>query len=86
LAGVYRYKPSKPVGVLSVVFGIGMLAFGITSSRDARGGELAFLIFWCCGVVAITGLNAWAAFSEKGSIATFMPFTPTEDPDNDKKR
>ena len=69
------------MGVLSVVFGVGMLAFGISSFRDARGDDLAFVIFWCC-VVAITGLNAWAAFSEKGSIATFMPFTPTEDPDD----
>jgi hypothetical protein len=39
LAGIYRYKPTKPVGVLSVVFGIGVLAFGITSCRGARGGE-----------------------------------------------
>jgi hypothetical protein len=36
MAGTYRYKPSKPVGVLSIVFGIGMLAFGITAFGDLR--------------------------------------------------
>ncbi len=67
-----RYKPSKPVAVLGIVVGIAMLAFGITSFRDAEGGGLAFLVFWCAVVVTVTALNTWAAFSEKGSLGTFV--------------
>jgi hypothetical protein len=65
-----RYKPSKPAAILGIVVGIGMLGFGITAFRDSEGGTLAFLVFWCVVVVAITALNTWAAFSEKGSLAT----------------
>ncbi len=68
-----RYKPSKPVAVLTVFFGIGMLYFGISNFRDAEGGAQGFLVFWCLAVVAIVGLNVWAAFSKNGSLATFMP-------------
>ncbi len=67
-----RYKPSKPTAVLGIVVGIGMLGFGITGFRDAEGSGLAFLAFWCVMVVAITAVNAWAAFSEKGSLGTFI--------------
>ena len=68
-----RYKPSKPVAVVSVFFGLGMLYFAISNFRDAGGGR-GFLVFWCLGVVAIVGLNVWAAFSKKGSIATIAPY------------
>jgi uncharacterized membrane protein YhhN len=67
-----RYKPSKPAAVLGIVVGIGMLGFGITAFRDAEGGVLAFLVLWCVMVVAITAVNTWAAFSEKGSLGTFV--------------
>jgi hypothetical protein len=81
--GGYRYKPSKPVGALSVVVGIGMLVFGVLSFRDVRGTTLAFIVFWCCAVVAITALNAWAAFSKEGSLATFLPVgRPSDDRDD----
>ncbi|NEK85718.1 hypothetical protein GCU60_08075 [Blastococcus saxobsidens] len=66
-----RYKPSKPAAVLGIVFGIGMLVFGISMFGDAGEGR-GFLVFWCLAVVAITGLNTWAAFSKKGSLATFV--------------
>ena len=39
---------------------------------------LAFLVFWCAMVVAITALNTWAAFSANGSLATFTR-VPDED-------
>jgi hypothetical protein len=67
-----RYKPSKPVAVLGIVVGVGMLVFGITQFRNAEGGGLAFLVFWCAMVVAITTLNTWAAFSKNGSLATLV--------------
>ena len=79
-----RYKPSKPVAVVTVLFGIGMLYFAI-SSFPKDGGGLGFLIFWCCGVVAIVGLNVWAAFSKKGSLATIAPFGTDVSDDDDKK-
>jgi hypothetical protein len=78
----YRYKPSKPVAILGIIFGIGMLVFGITMfGKSDDGGGRAFLVFWCVGVVAITVLNTWAAFSGKGSLATF-----TRVPDDDGER
>jgi hypothetical protein len=67
-----KHKPSKPAAVLGIVVGIGMLGFGITAFRDAEGGGLAFLVFWCAVVVGITTLNTWAAFSKKGSLGTFV--------------
>ncbi|GAB3360561.1 hypothetical protein [Modestobacter lapidis] len=74
----YRYKPSRPAAVLGIVVGIGMLVFGVTQFSDAEGGGQAFLVFWCIAVVAITSLNTWAAFSKKGSLATFSR-VPDED-------
>ena len=81
-----RYKPSKPVAVVSALFGVGMLWFGITSFRDAGGGAQGFLVFWCLAVVAIIGLNLWAAFAKKGSIATIMPFGTEVEDDEDSAR
>ncbi|SFT51087.1 hypothetical protein SAMN05660657_01186 [Geodermatophilus amargosae] len=68
----FRYKPSRPAAVLGIVVGVGMLAFGITQFGDASGGGLAFLVSWCAVVVGITALNTWAAFSERGSLGTFV--------------
>ena len=46
--------------------------FALTTFGQSNDGTgRIFLIAWTCGVVAITGLNTWAAFSEKGSLATF---------------
>jgi hypothetical protein len=70
--GTTRYKPSKPVAVLGLLVGLGMLAFGLAQFRDADGGVSAFLLFWCLGVVGITAVNTWAAFSAKGSLGTFV--------------
>ncbi|WP_040338510.1 hypothetical protein [Candidatus Blastococcus massiliensis] len=75
-----NYKPSKPAAALGIVFGIGMLVFGITAFRDAEGSGLAFLVFWCAGV-GITALNTWAAFSEKGSLGTFVTRDDDAQPD-----
>jgi hypothetical protein len=49
-----------------------MLGFGISQFGDAEGGGLAFLVFWCAMVVGITAVNTWAAFSETGSLGTFV--------------
>ncbi|MCA0145492.1 hypothetical protein [Blastococcus sp. LR1] len=68
-----RYKPSKPVAVLSIVMGVGLLVFGIANFWDAGGGGRAFLVFWCLMVVAVTGLQVWAAFSKNGSMGVLMP-------------
>jgi hypothetical protein len=68
----FRYRPSKPAAVLGIVVGVGMLVFGITQFGSASGGGPAFLVFWCVVVVAITALNTWAAFSERGSLGTFV--------------
>lgn len=68
-----RFKPSKPMALLSVVFGIGMITFALVNYfQDDEGEGRGFLIFWCFGVVAIVGLNLWAAFSKKGSMGTFI--------------
>jgi hypothetical protein len=69
----YRYKPSKPVAVFGTVFGVAILVFGpVTMLKgDLGGGGAAFLALWCLAGVAIIGLNLWAAFSDKGSLATF---------------
>jgi hypothetical protein len=67
-----QYKPSKPVAIVGILVGIGMLGFGIAGFGDADGGVPAFLVFWCAAVVGITALNTWAAFSEKGSLGTFV--------------
>jgi hypothetical protein len=40
------------------------------------------LIFWCAAVVAIVGVQVWAASSEKGSLGTFV----SEDRDGDSAR
>ena len=76
-----RYKPSKPAAIFGIVVGIGMLAFGIAAFRDVEGLRL-FLVFWCLVVVGITALNTWAAFSEKGSLGTFV----SEDDDAERNR
>lgn len=62
-----RYKPSRPVAVLTALVGIGMLAFALTSMG---GANVAFLVFWCVVVVAVVGLNLWAAFARNGSLYT----------------
>ena len=81
--GRYRYKPSKPVAVLSAVFGAAILVFGIVgmlnSGRALDGGGVAFLVLWCVAGVAIIGLNLWAAFAERGSLATFSRVPDDED-------
>ena len=77
-----KYKPSKPAAVLGIVVGIGMLAFGITQFSAAEENRL-FLVFWCAVVVGITGLNTWAAFSEKGSLGTFVS---DDDAERDRPR
>ena len=56
---------------LHLSFGRGMLAFGITGLGGAEENRI-FLVFWCAVVVGITVLNKWAAFSEKGSLGTFV--------------
>lgn len=73
MARRYRYKPTKVQGAFSIVVGTAMLVFAITSFSRAHGSGLVFLIFWCVLVVAITCMNAWAAFSEKGSLGTLQP-------------
>jgi hypothetical protein len=42
---------------------------------------VAFLVLWCGAGVAIIGLNLWAAFAERGSLATFSRV-----PDDDEDR
>lgn len=68
----FRYEPGRPAALLGIVVGVGMPVFGITQLGSASGGGLAFLVFWCAVVVAITALNTWAAFSERGSLGTFV--------------
>ncbi|MGY1812395.1 hypothetical protein [Blastococcus sp. SYSU D00820] len=72
----FRYKPSKPVAVLSALIGAAMIVFALTSLRD---GPAWFLVVWCLFVAGIVGLNLWAAFSRNGSLATF-----TRVPDDDR--
>jgi hypothetical protein len=77
----YRYKPSKPMAIFGAVFGAALLVFGLVQmlGSDLDGGGAAFLILWCTAGIAIIGFNLWAAFSEKGSLATF-----TRVPDDDQ--
>ncbi|TYP89157.1 hypothetical protein [Blastococcus xanthinilyticus] len=71
----YRYKPSKPVALLGAVVGAAVLVFGVVGmlSGDAAddGLGIAFLVLWCAAGVCVIGFNLWAAFAEKGSLATF---------------
>jgi hypothetical protein len=49
-----------------------MLVFGIVQfGSDHGGGSRAFLVLWCVVLVGIVSLNLWAAFSKRGSLATF---------------
>ena len=65
--------------------GLGMLWLAIGSVGDGGGGR-GFLVFWCLTVVAVVGLNVWAAFATKGSEATIVPFGPdVEDDDADRR-
>jgi hypothetical protein len=41
-----------------------------------------FPVSWCLVVVGITVLNTWAAFSEKGSLGTFV----SDDDDAERHR
>ena len=70
----FRYKPSKPMAVFGAVFGAAILVFGLVTmlGGDLDGGGVAFLVLWCVAGVAIICFNLWAAFSEKGSLATFQ--------------
>jgi hypothetical protein len=79
----YRYKPSKPAAIFGAVFGVAILVFGLVNMLDSDldGGGTAFLVLWCVAGVAIISFNLWAAFSEKGSLATF-----TRVPDDDQPR
>lgn len=73
-----RYKPSKPAAIVSCVVGAGMLVFGIVQLIDADDAKVrAFVGFWCISLVAILGLNVWAAFSERGSLGTFVGGGPS---------
>lgn len=81
MRGMYRYKPSKPVAVIGALLGVGMIVFALTSERGSGGS--ASLAFWCLGVVAISALNLWAAFSPRGSIGTFEG-GPDSDPTADR--
>ena len=76
-----KYKPSKPAAILGIVVGIGMLVVGIMAFRDVEELRL-FLVLWCTVVVGITALNTWAAFSEKGSLGTFV----SDDDDAERDR
>jgi hypothetical protein len=64
----YRYKPSKPVAVFSALVGAGMIVFVLLSFDEAPKG---FIALWCVAAAGIIGLNVWAAFSEKGSLASW---------------
>jgi hypothetical protein len=66
----YRYEPSKPMAVFGIVVGVAMIFFALTSFDG--GGDSWFISFWCAGVVAITALNTWAAFSDRGSLGTYV--------------
>jgi len=63
---VFRVKPSKPAGVISVVVAVVMLGIAIDKLGSAHGHARWFLIGWCALVVVIGGLNAWSAFSRRG--------------------
>jgi hypothetical protein len=75
-----------PVAVVSELIGVGMLVFGIAGFRGADGSGQAFLVFWCLALVAIIGLNLWAASSTRGSIATIAPFGAEVEDDEDADR
>lgn len=77
MPGSYRYKPSKPVAVFQIIVGIAMLVLAITTF--AHKGFSAFFVVWCVLLVGMMGLNAWAAFSKNGSLATFRRM-----PDDDR--
>jgi len=63
---VFRVKPSKPAGLISVVVAAVMLGIGIDKLGSAHGHARWFLIGWCALGVVIGGLNAWSVFSRRG--------------------
>ncbi len=74
----YRYKPSKPMAVLGIEVGAAMIVLALTSF-DADVKNYWFVWLWRTGVVAIAGMNAWAAFSDKGSLGTYIRVPDEED-------
>lgn len=63
------------MALFGIVVGVAMIFFVLTSFD---GGESSG--FRCAGVVAITVLNTWTAFSEKGSLGTCVRVPEDEDP------
>ena len=65
----YRVKPNKASGVLGMVFGAVFIGIGLFVAIPVFG---AFGILWTLAAVAITGYNAYIAFSGAGAYSIEM--------------
>ena len=74
----YRLKPNKASGVLGMVFGAVFVGIGLFVAIPAFG---AFGILWTVAACAITGYNAYIAFSGTGTYSIEVDEeTPGEGP------
>ena len=62
----WNIKPSKPLAVLSLLVGVGLLVVGVTRMHKFT----PFVGFWVIFLIAIVGFNLWSAFSSRGSTYT----------------
>ncbi|HEX2773552.1 MAG TPA: hypothetical protein VHN18_14140, partial [Micromonosporaceae bacterium] len=74
----YRVRPSKPMAVVGAVFGVALLAYGVT--QFVRAGQAnSFLVLWVVFGIAIIGFNLWAAFGKKGSLYSLDRLSGSDD-------
>ena len=66
--GSYRIRPSKPVALFSIPFGLAMIVFAIISMTGKHHPNYGFLAVWVVVVLFIIGYNLWAAFSKHGYV------------------
>jgi hypothetical protein len=67
--GSYRVRPSKPIALISIPFGIAMIVFVIVSMTGGKHHvNYGFLAIWIALVICIIAYNLWAAFSKRGYL------------------
>ncbi len=65
--GGYRIRPSKPIALMTIPFGIAMIVFAVVTMTGGKHHvNYGFLAIWIALVVCIVACNLWAAFSRRG--------------------
>ncbi|MTD15008.1 hypothetical protein GIS00_13775 [Nakamurella sp. YIM 132087] len=66
----YRVKPSKPMAIFGVFFGIVMIVVALVTAFNSEKGVNWFIWVWVALAAGITIFNLWAAFAKKGAVNT----------------